>query len=81
MYEIWSLDFCQLLAIFYSNQSSLQGTILSSNFLIELQPVQEETQKDITDKDVEMGFDISRTKHKGQVYMHRLAYTMKILIM
>jgi hypothetical protein len=33
-----------------------------------LQPVQEETKKEITDKDVEMGFDISRTKHKGQVF-------------
>jgi hypothetical protein len=33
-----------------------------------VQPVQEETKKEIADKDVEMGFDISRTKHKGQVF-------------
>lgn len=31
------------------------------------QPVAEEVKKDLTDKDVEMGFDISLTKHKGQV--------------
>jgi hypothetical protein len=36
-------------------------------FFIKLQPVREEPKKEITGKDVEMGFDITHTKHRGQV--------------
>lgn len=31
------------------------------------QPKTEEPKKDISDRDVQMGFDITLTKHKGQV--------------
>jgi hypothetical protein len=36
-------------------------------FFIKLQPVREEPKKEIAGKDVEMGFDITHTKHRGQV--------------
>jgi hypothetical protein len=36
-------------------------------YLIKLQPVREEPKKEIEGKDVEMGFDITHTKHRGQV--------------
>ena len=32
-----------------------------------MQPVREEKKKEIAGKDVEMGFDITHTKHRGQV--------------
>lgn len=35
------------------------------------QPVAEKVRKEITDRDVEMGFDIARTMHKGQVYIQQ----------
>jgi len=69
-----------LLAIFCSSPNQVYKVLFFLIILIELQPVQEETKKDITDKDVEMGFDISHRKHKGQVFMHRFAHMMKILI-
>lgn len=35
--------------------------------LFNQQPVHEEPKKELSDKDVQMGFDITLTKHKGQV--------------
>lgn len=36
-----------------------------------LQPVTEEVKKEFTDRDVHEGFDITQTKHRGQVGISR----------
>ncbi|PAN15229.1 hypothetical protein PAHAL_2G473400 [Panicum hallii] len=60
---------------------SVERYLVANDLLVEFhQPVQEETQKDITDKDVEMGFDISRTKHKGQYALRKIYHESPRLI-
>ncbi|CAO2147596.1 unnamed protein product [Urochloa humidicola] len=60
---------------------SVERYLVTNDLLIEFhQPVQEEKKKDITDKDVEMGFDISRTKHKGQYALRKLYHESPRLI-
>ncbi|KAG2638824.1 thioredoxin reductase NTRC [Panicum virgatum] len=60
---------------------SVERYLVANDLLVEFhQPVQEETKKDITDKDVEMGFDISRTKHKGQYALRKIYHESPRLI-
>ncbi|KAI4992467.1 hypothetical protein ZWY2020_051884 [Hordeum vulgare] len=55
---------------------------LSSDLLIEFhQPVREEKKKEIEGKDVEMGFDITHTKHKGQYALRKLYHGSPRLIL
>ncbi|KAG6537782.1 thioredoxin reductase NTRC-like [Zingiber officinale] len=52
---------------------SVERYLVSNGLLVEFhQPVPEEVKKELTDKDVEMGFDITRTKHKGQYALRKL---------
>ncbi|XP_010938542.1 thioredoxin reductase NTRC isoform X2 [Elaeis guineensis] len=52
---------------------SVERYLVSNNLLVEFhQPVAEEVKKEVTDRDVEMGFDITRTKHKGQYALRKL---------
>ncbi|KAH9648610.1 NADPH-dependent thioredoxin reductase 3 [Citrus sinensis] len=47
---------------------SVERYLVNNNLLIEFhQPQAEEPKKDLTDRDVQEGFDITRTNHKGQV--------------
>ncbi|GFY93675.1 NADPH-dependent thioredoxin reductase C [Actinidia rufa] len=47
---------------------SVERYLASNNLLVEFhQPKTEEVKKDLTDRDVQEGFDITLTKHKGQV--------------
>ncbi|KAJ0977539.1 hypothetical protein J5N97_013013 [Dioscorea zingiberensis] len=47
---------------------SVERYLVANDLLIEFhQPVAEGGEKELSDKDVEMGFDISLTKHRGQV--------------
>ncbi|KAH9679362.1 NADPH-dependent thioredoxin reductase 3 [Citrus sinensis] len=47
---------------------SVERYLVNNNLLIEFhQPQAEEPKKDLTDRDVQEGFDITCTKHKGQV--------------
>ncbi|RCV14332.1 hypothetical protein SETIT_2G417000v2 [Setaria italica] len=60
---------------------SVERYLVANDLLVEFhQPVQEETKKEITDKDVEMGFDISRTKHKGQYALRKIYHESPRLI-
>ncbi|CAD6216833.1 unnamed protein product [Miscanthus lutarioriparius] len=60
---------------------SVERYLVANDLLVEFhQPVQEETKKDITDKDVEMGFDISHRKHKGQYALRKLYHESPRLI-
>ncbi|MCH83614.1 NADPH-dependent thioredoxin reductase 3-like, partial [Trifolium medium] len=46
---------------------SVERYLVSSGLLIEFhQPKHEEVKKELTDRDVQAGFDITLTKHKGQ---------------
>lgn len=52
---------------------SVERYLVSNSLLIEFhQPVTVEEKKELTDKDVHMGFDISVTKHKGQYALRKL---------
>ncbi|CAL5085179.1 unnamed protein product [Urochloa decumbens] len=60
---------------------SVERYLVANDLLIEFhQPFQEETKKDITEKDVEMGFDISRTKHKGQYALRKIYHESPRLV-
>ncbi|WVZ66926.1 hypothetical protein U9M48_016081 [Paspalum notatum var. saurae] len=60
---------------------SVERYLVANDLLIEFhQPVKEETKKDLTDKDIEMGFDIARTKHKGQYALRKLYHESPRLI-
>ncbi|ONM60309.1 NADPH-dependent thioredoxin reductase 3 [Zea mays] len=60
---------------------SVERYLVANDLLVEFhQPVQEETKKDITDKDVQMGFDISHRKHKGQYALRKLYHESPRLI-
>ncbi|EFJ08760.1 hypothetical protein SELMODRAFT_428653 [Selaginella moellendorffii] len=55
--------------------------LVRTNLLIEFhQPKQEETKKELTSEDVEMGFDITATKHKGQYALRKLYHESPRLI-
>ncbi|XP_062186568.1 thioredoxin reductase NTRC-like [Phragmites australis] len=60
---------------------SVERYLVANDLLVEFhQPVREETKKDVTDKDVEMGFDISHTKHKGQYALRKIYHESPRLI-
>lgn len=60
---------------------SVERYLVSNDLLVEFhQPVAEEPKKDLTDRDVEMGFDIARTKHKGQYALRKLYHESPRLI-
>ncbi|KAF3635659.1 Thioredoxin reductase [Capsicum annuum] len=52
---------------------SVERYLTSKNLLVEFhQPATEEVKKELTDKDVQEGFDITLTKHKGQYALRKL---------
>ncbi|KAL5196852.1 hypothetical protein ABZP36_000364 [Zizania latifolia] len=52
---------------------SVERYLVANDLLVEFhQPVREEKQKEITGRDVEMGFDISHTKHRGQYALRKI---------
>ncbi|KAJ0099987.1 hypothetical protein Patl1_20480 [Pistacia atlantica] len=60
---------------------SVERYLVRSNLLIEFhQPQTEEPKKELTDRDVQEGFDISRTKHKGQYALRKLYHESPRLI-
>ncbi|KAM0947788.1 putative thioredoxin-disulfide reductase [Dioscorea sansibarensis] len=60
---------------------SVERYLVANDLLVEFhQPVTEEVKKELTDKDVEMGFDISLTKHKGQYALRKLYHESPRLI-
>ncbi|KAI4996043.1 hypothetical protein ZWY2020_041141 [Hordeum vulgare] len=61
---------------------SVERYLVSSDLLIEFhQPAREEKKKEIEGKDVEMGFDITHTKHKGQYALRKLYHGSPRLIL
>ncbi|KAM7263768.1 hypothetical protein ACFE04_001451 [Oxalis oulophora] len=55
--------------------------LASNNLLYEFhQPQTEETKKEFTDRDVQEGFDITRTKHKGQYALRKLYHESPRLV-
>ncbi|KAE9590713.1 putative thioredoxin-disulfide reductase [Lupinus albus] len=55
--------------------------LVSNNLLIEFhQPKTEEVKKELTDRDVHEGFDLSLTKHKGQYALRKLYHESPRLI-
>ncbi|KAI4979588.1 hypothetical protein ZWY2020_016341 [Hordeum vulgare] len=61
---------------------SVERYLVSSDLIIEFhQPVREEKKKEIEGKDVEMGFDITHTKHKGQYALRKLFHGSPRLIL
>ncbi|XP_044467227.1 thioredoxin reductase NTRC [Mangifera indica] len=60
---------------------SVERYLVRSNLLIEFhQPQTEEPKKELTDRDVQEGFDISCTKHKGQYALRKLYHESPRLI-
>ncbi|KAJ7972206.1 Thioredoxin reductase [Quillaja saponaria] len=60
---------------------SVERYLVSNNLLIEFhQPKTEEVKKEITDRDVQEGFDITLTKHKGQYALRKLYHESPRLI-
>lgn len=60
---------------------SAERYLVKSNLLIEFhQPKTQETKEDLTDKDVQMGFDISQDWHKGQYALRKLYHESPRLI-
>lgn len=60
---------------------SVERYLASNNLLIEFhQPQIEEPKKDLSDRDVQMGFDITLTKHKGQYALRKLYHESPRLI-
>ncbi|KAF0907346.1 hypothetical protein E2562_015845 [Oryza meyeriana var. granulata] len=60
---------------------SVERYLVANNLLVEFhQPVREEKQKEITDRDVEMGFDISHTKHRGQYALRKIYHESPRLV-
>ncbi|KAK4836957.1 hypothetical protein QYF36_001653 [Acer negundo] len=60
---------------------SVERYLVHNNLLIEFhQPQTEEPKKDLTDRDVQEGFDITRTKHRGQYALRKLYHESPRLI-
>lgn len=60
---------------------SVERYLVSSGLLIEFhQPKHEEVKKELTDRDVQAGFDITLTKHKGQYALRKLYHDSPRLI-
>uniref|UniRef100_A0A7C8Z0U8 Thioredoxin reductase n=1 Tax=Opuntia streptacantha TaxID=393608 RepID=A0A7C8Z0U8_OPUST len=60
---------------------SVERYLTSQNLLIEFhQPPTEEVKKEFTDRDVQEGFDITLTKHKGQYALRKLYHESPRLI-
>ncbi|PKI32343.1 hypothetical protein CRG98_047290 [Punica granatum] len=60
---------------------SVERYLTRNNLLIEFhQPQTEEVKKELTDRDVQEGFDISRTKHKGQYALRKLYHESPRLV-
>lgn len=60
---------------------SVERYLVTNDLLIEFhQPVPEEPKKELSDKDVQMGFDITLTKHKGQYSLRKLYHESPRLI-
>ncbi|CAI0374933.1 unnamed protein product [Linum tenue] len=60
---------------------SAERYLVSNDLLIEFhQPATEEVKKELTDKDVQEGFDITRTKHKGQYALRKLYHESPRLV-
>lgn len=60
---------------------SVERYLVGNNLLIEFhQPQAEEPKKDLTDRDVQEGFDITCTKHKGQYALRKLYHESPRLI-
>ncbi|EYU20755.1 hypothetical protein ABFS82_11G009600 [Erythranthe guttata] len=60
---------------------SVERYLTSRNLLIEFhQPATEEVKKELTDKDVHEGFDITLTKHRGQYALRKLYHESPRLI-
>ncbi|CAM0907154.1 unnamed protein product [Alopecurus aequalis] len=61
---------------------SVERYLVANDLLVEFhQPVREETKKEITGKDTEMGFDITHTKHRGQYALRKLYHGSPRLIL
>lgn len=60
---------------------SVERYLTSRDLLIEFhQPQKEEAKKELTDRDVQEGFDITLTKHKGQYALRKLYHESPRLI-
>ncbi|OIT28463.1 PREDICTED: thioredoxin reductase NTRC [Nicotiana attenuata] len=60
---------------------SVERYLTSKNLLIEFhQPATEEVKKELTEKDVQEGFDITLTKHKGQYALRKLYHESSRII-
>lgn len=60
---------------------SVERYLTSKDLLIEFhQPQKEEAKKELTDRDVQEGFDITLTKHKGQYALRKLYHESPRLI-
>ncbi|XP_073014442.1 thioredoxin reductase NTRC-like [Typha latifolia] len=60
---------------------SVERYLVSNDLLVEFhQPITEEVKKDLSDRDVVMGFDISLTKHRGQYALRKLYHESPRLI-
>uniref|UniRef100_A0A0E0I553 Thioredoxin reductase n=1 Tax=Oryza nivara TaxID=4536 RepID=A0A0E0I553_ORYNI len=60
---------------------SVERYLVANDLLVEFhQPVREEKEKEITDRDVEMGFDISHTKHRGQYALRKVYHESPRLV-
>ncbi|KAM0892718.1 hypothetical protein ACQ4PT_025570 [Festuca glaucescens] len=61
---------------------SVERYLVTNDLLVEFhQPVREEPKKEIAGKDVEMGFDITHTKHRGQYALRKLYHGSPRLIL
>ncbi|KAF7804069.1 NADPH-dependent thioredoxin reductase 3 [Senna tora] len=60
---------------------SVERYLVSKDLLVEFhQPTTEEVKKELTDRDVQEGFDITLTKHKGQYALRKLYHESPRLI-
>lgn len=60
---------------------SVERYLVANDLLVEFhQPVSEEPMKELSDKDVHMGFDITLTKHRGQYALRKLYHESPRLI-
>ncbi|KAF8403768.1 hypothetical protein HHK36_011873 [Tetracentron sinense] len=60
---------------------SVERYLASNNLLVEFhQPKTEDVQKDLSDRDVQEGFDITLTKHRGQYALRKLYHESPRLI-
>ncbi|KAA8517127.1 hypothetical protein F0562_017420 [Nyssa sinensis] len=60
---------------------SVERYLASNNLLVEFhQPQTKEVQKDLTDRDIQEGFDITLTKHRGQYALRKLYHESPRLI-